>query len=379
MTYQKIRLTYLWTDEKVMLEDFSTRISLGMTDWANEFYRRYGFELDVDPPPDVRSSVKRASKYALRKSDGIAPDVRTEEEIASEDSERLKWIREDLVVTTQRKDQAEEAQKASAARVEAGEAALAQARAGGDAGEVTRLELELERLRSDAQRASDERYRLFYEWISLLEQEHELSSTLSDKVLAARQQVYQLRDQMSEKFVQDLVGSDDRLSIVFCRFYRPLTLRMRQDKTSGVTMDRLFNPVVSRATNTPIWNYPFVLVDLAGQDRTVAHELLHATGHGPHPDSQKAIAGIKKRIVGFQQPRGTIGAIRMPSLLTKPEYEYQYRIEYDEIPGGYFDGADNDIMNYTLDNPKASKVILSEKDKGFLADAFFVREKPKAP
>ena len=73
MANKKIRLTYLWADETVMLNYFSKKVFQTMTDWANKFYATYGFELDVEPASALRTTVAKASKYALVENKGVRP------------------------------------------------------------------------------------------------------------------------------------------------------------------------------------------------------------------------------------------------------------------------------------------------------------------
>src|ERR1051325_2448870 len=77
MANPKIQLTYLWTDEAVMRDDLMLKVSRDMADWATKFFARFQFDVDVQPAANVRSAVSQASKYALRKNDGIKPSLST--------------------------------------------------------------------------------------------------------------------------------------------------------------------------------------------------------------------------------------------------------------------------------------------------------------
>jgi len=100
MANKKIKLTFLWADESVMMEDFSKGTSAKMVDWGNEFFGRYGFELDIDPPPLLRKSMATTRKYALVKNNGVVPDLRDPDEIIFEDRQKIEKLNQDFDAKT---------------------------------------------------------------------------------------------------------------------------------------------------------------------------------------------------------------------------------------------------------------------------------------
>ena len=65
---KKIHLTFLWADEAAVVQDFNAKSSEKLVEWANAFYGRYGFELDVKPAPGGKA--QEAYRYCLEKSNG---------------------------------------------------------------------------------------------------------------------------------------------------------------------------------------------------------------------------------------------------------------------------------------------------------------------
>jgi len=76
---KKIRLTFFWSDEAAVVQDFNKGHSEKMVEWADKFFGQYEMKLDVFPPPG--GSAKEAYPYCLAKSNGFDPDVRTAEEL----------------------------------------------------------------------------------------------------------------------------------------------------------------------------------------------------------------------------------------------------------------------------------------------------------
>jgi hypothetical protein len=249
MANKKITLTFLWADESVMLEDFSKKISAGMVDWGNEFYGRYGFEFDIDPPPLLRKSFATTRKYALKKSDGVVPDLRSVDEIWQDFDAQIQKLEDEM---------------------HAKEAAL---RAVG---------------MTPAWDAAFEAYKKAIADWSAVSDQRSLKLALADGE-------NDLRAQMASKYVSDGIGSKPRVSVVFCKWNGGL--RMRASSTQGRTYMQSGSPILAVPLMLLIWPFPFIIVDIAtAPRRTIAHEIVHAAGHR-HPDDKIVYTKIQKKLV----------------------------------------------------------------------------------
>lgn len=366
MATKRIQLTYLWTDESVLMEDIQKKMSATMTDWATDFYAQNGFDVNVDPGPLIRKSFPALAKYVLKKSDGERPDMRMPNEIDADDTARIEKLKEQISAT-----------KRALAELRDLESKLKT--------EKKHWADELDRLRADPsstyperEAASDQERFASNALSKTTERAWAMDKKLSDldgevapytdryiRVMRAWR-VPQLRSQMRDKFVNDKVGSGQRLNVVFCRPFQAPTLSMR--RLSGITMMPLDWPTVATTPNGQpmlIWPYPFIVVNVGkAQRRTVAHELIHAAGHN-HPDPIKVYTGIERRLTRLQ--RGSLfGAPFRDIEITLEEYSYDYL-------SGEFDGDANDIMNYSLKDPDVGDCILSSGDKDLLdKKPFFV-------
>ncbi len=383
MANKKIQLQYLWTDESVMQADLLKKTSSGMTDWANEFYKRYGFQFDVQPA-DPKPTVQSLAKFALKKNDGVSPD-----------QDRARVIEEKY----------DELRRPIARKIEDNTKAIASHERSITAKEDQNVLKKTEEGILDAQLASvpatdfAQKNTILLLKIAVLKQE----TALTTEITALRKQVIalsnaitklqsdvaalyakqateletggyepELRRQMTSLFLNQKIGDEKRVNVVFCRFLRrKLAMRgLENQKVIGETFGQIgaLIPELSVGSSSRIlrqwlWPYPFIIVDIEMADPwTVAHEIVHAAGHD-HPAARKLVESLEKRIRG----------IKVDVLGRKlPEAEYEEVPRYREVPGGYFDGAENDIMNYSAKGSKPADFVLADADKQRLDRAQFV-------
>jgi hypothetical protein len=331
----KVHLTFLWTDESVMLEDFGKKVSKKMLEWAKEFYTPYGIELDVKPAPNV-GTVALAHKFALVKNDGVQPNLDLAEVIREEFQKRREKIEQERAAV-EREDR----------RIHA---------------EIDALPL----------MDTTNRDRLYKELDQLLEQTKKLNAqwfatfTDEDAEVIRRDYDTQLRLQMTDKFIFDKIGGRETLNVVFAKFqYRyPIMSPRHPGWVPGITrMFPFYHPVVFAPGGIPrwVWPYTYILLDIGRNPhpRNLAHELVHTVGES-HPDPQKVIKNLEK-LVNFRPPKPE-GSL-LNRMLTKAMGILEYQSLFKEVDGGYFDGPENDIMNYSADFPDPSDYILHDTDK----------------
>jgi hypothetical protein len=167
---------------------------------------------------------------------------------------------------------------------------------------------------------------------------------------------------MAKAFTVKKIGGDGRVNVVFCRFQQ---LAMRSPSAAVGRTFALPRPLIWLFRI--LWPYTFIIVDvMCYQRRTVAHEIVHAAGEH-HPPSIEVYEKFEKRIAKLKVPRGSL----MGAPLSDIEFTYDTR-RTTAIPGGYFDGAANDIMNYALDDPDPDECILADSDRKLMESAWFV-------
>lgn len=378
MANKKIRLTYLWADETVMRNDFSKKVSQTMTDWANKFYATYGFELDVEPSDALRTTVPKASKYALAKNKGVRPDFdliqrigkdEKKEEALEREIKAMEKVVQDVLQTVQRIEAIERAEKA---RIRTLEQELAQTPRS-DVDNVIRLNQAIGQANKDLTVTLTHLTDAF----ALLKQARDKRDALIQQALGLVRQISRrlvegdfqriLRRQMTGTFLAHNIGSETRLNVVFCEFVPPIKSGDRP--TSGATLPAI-GPIIWFPTNEWLWPYVYVIVDLKAQRRTIAHEVIHAANGGvrTHP-SPAAVAKIVEK--WFQKPFRPGGSIFDTPVSAQMDY-MTYMRHYGESVGGYFDGAPNDIMNYSQHDKEPGDYILSDPDKELLGRAKFV-------
>lgn len=177
----------------------------------------------------------------------------------------------------------------------------------------------------------------------------------------------EMRKQMSEKFKKDGIGDGHRLNVVFSRFdFDPAEKTPARSVTYFVTPDL----ILDLGTRMLLWPYTYVVVDLSAPVSSVAHEIVSAAGHVP-PDAQKVFKGAEKAIRLKQSP-GVIGRQPTKSMFDPDAWEDYDIPQYEEIPGGFFDGPENDIMNTGREDTDPDAIILRDPDKRTLLAAPFV-------
>ncbi len=376
---KKIKLTFLWTDEKTIAEDFFNKVSTGMETWAREFYTRQGFDLDVDPPADKRTSVVKVWKHALVQSDGVRPDFRSL--AAATEGDEFELSRLNKKIADFDKDIANveaivaKLQKAANDLQAAGKVLEDAAAAATNAATVKDLTDKAVQAKNGAIAALDGVIQASRTVAAAKEQRRSLveereAMTARHRAKAANVEGYDgaLRAQMWNKFDHDRIGDERRLSVVFSKPWSPMA--MRRPSIGSITKELLNEPRIAFSGGLPIflWPYPYIIIDI---DRpapsALSHEIVHAAGHR-HPENVKQIA---KRVVGIKLPPrpATASSGRPPFSGAEPQYD----IDVVEIPGGYFDGEKNDIMNHARGDISPAAAVLNDKDKALLEKpAFFV-------
>ena len=360
MANEKIRLTYLWTDRDTMVMDFANNLSAAMTDWTERFFRRFEFDLVINPPD--RSSVDRSSKFLLDKSDGVRPDFRVRREVVRDELEAMKRV---------------EAQREPLMK----RLLELQARVSSLLPRVTANPPDPDHARVSAQfDAAHNEFQRVHAIIERLDQEYDVADARKDAKLArADAYDYALRMRMMRKFLEDGVGTKTSLNVVFCRSQRfPLTtLRMRRGRILGIHSDPLPKLIIFHPLKMSLWPHSYLALDIEGNfGSTLAHEIIHAAGHD-HPDDRIVKTGVEKYVKNLQLGGGSFGLPSRGPIWENLKLEYETVDVYEEMEGGYFDGPDTDIMNYNLKKEaKASDVSLQDRHKELLKNAIFVKTPP---
>jgi hypothetical protein len=337
-----IRLTYLWTDESVMAYDFARKLSEGMTKFGNAFYARYGFEFNVNPGPLLRRSVVEASKYALVKNGGVSPDLRDADVILEIQNLTIAEIGKRRDAKTAEIDVNIADGRALTAQLQPGNPNLMAVSARLRANNVVYVRLNKERDKIDEELAA--------------------AAVDSAAILGRAKGEVLLRLQMANAYHAHRIGSDDRVNIVFCRL--PQFTMRSQTTTVGQAIGSS-RPLMW--VNRVLWPYPFVMINiLEAPPRAVAHEIVHIAGEF-HPRDIEVFEKISKRIVKVRVPKGSLGGAPFTDL----EFDYDTR-KTKSIRGGFFDGATNDIMNYTLNDLGPLEYDLHPNDLRRMQAAWFV-------
>lgn len=378
MDKKKMRVTFLWTDESVMQRDFAGKKSATMIEWANTFYDRFGFELDVEPSADKRKTVASASKYALKKRDGLRPDTRDPKEVTEEEDAHLAEIEKQIEALRKKKDDAirrsvAAAQKAKALMDEQAQL-LSVNTATLSTAQLIQLTARLDALRAQAAPLLVELNGLIAEEGRLQAAMDRIELTKTPFLLRSLEKLRKMnwdrefRVQMSTKYGLDGIGSEKRLNVVFCEFYSLLRMRRPRYVEEGVTPFEVLGFTLFKPLRLLLWPYRYVLLDIGGQRRNLAHEIVHAAGHS-HPDARMVFQGVEKRISGVHFPTRWDPNRRAFEGTT---YDYVDEDLYEEVPGGYYDGPKNDLMNYELRDPEPQDCVLQQVDRDRLERAFFV-------
>lgn len=370
----KIGVTYLWADPSIMLDDFTMKASEKMTEWAMAFYAKYGFELDIVPKPMERKSVDRASKYILTRDRGVMPDLRDDADASREDHQRIAELNKQYEAVDA--DQARIKQQVDSLGARADRLTLDRDRiqakwiAATDPTLRQQLKTQLDAAQAvldQARTAHDQRWKEYMAKFEVLSGVNAKIMALYDKIRLERMNrtgEYKLRYQMAQRFKRDKIGDDVRVNIVFCKVVGWLGMRDRHIFT-GNTFPKLVTPIIATEDGTALWPYTFIVIDLSSPEMSVAHELVHVPGRG-HPPAMTVYTSLEKKLAKMVVPKGSLGGAPFSDLtVTYEEYPYQ------KVPGGYWEGQANDIMNYTLNadiGPETA--VLSDQDKKDM-DAYF--------
>lgn len=358
-----IRLTFLWADERAVVEDFRAGYSQTLVDWASAFYGRYGFELDVKPAPG--GSAQDAYRYCLRKTDGFEPDHTSAKEfakrmLARKASTLRAWIQADH-------DISELAPKEAAKYQELG-AAILQLLSVPPAGLPAQIN-KVSTLFAEHQALADalaEKRKLYAQ----LDAKLDFINAQFAKEKEARDLDTAVRLQIAEriKSADPKLGIADpyRLKIFFCRMkLSPGVLTLRPSpQPHGFTLGKID---VNSVNGQYLFDGALIMVNLLRPDEpiTLAHEIVHAAGRG-HIFEATAIKKIPDWFREIKTDPKT-GDVVLPSLYEK--------VHDDEA--GYYDGPKDDIVNYNSMGKKPDEVTLYDED--LLKIAFFVKPPPPPP
>jgi len=348
----KIRLTYFWADESVMAEDFRGKISKKMSEFARDFYGRYGFELDVKPGYEP-GKVLESRRFALVKNDGVRPDHAALVQAAAESMERLKRQMQEIAEADRILKERQGDVNRLVARMKAASAAH-------DAAAVDATVAPLEAATRQLEKATTNKE----EVVGRVRAEGSLDWSALDFET-------QFRRQLGFKWLQGVMEAK-RLPIVFCKYVTHF-LSMRES-TFSVTGNTF------QAEDTPfrffggdwLWSAPFVCLSIEGaESKGLAHEIVHAAGHPTEPPNGKRIKDLK-RYVSYK-PKPLTGSV-LDRALTSYENYLEYQSLFEVVEGGYYAGDSmNDIMNYNADSSDPFASILTDDDKKLLDGAIFVR------
>lgn len=379
---RKIRLTLLWTDEATMNKDFRNKVSEKMIEWGNAFYERYG--LVIDAQPQLRRPLSLAHKFLLRKSDGIRPDPGfDQEEHDNQRKEEEAPYQEELKELENEKARLKAemvAHEAEDDRIDARIKSL-----------DVQYEAETDR---DVRHAIHEQIRALYKQASLI---HSMEMAILKRVAAIGIEKDEVNKKIKEvvnkyekiredakaeiplrialglKF-QDEIVTTDRLPVVFCDFVSH-GLAMRKPRR-GRTLAQTFL-AASYITDGQyfLWPKPFIMIDVNSPvSSTLAHEIVHAPGRA-HPDSKK----VRKALTEYFgiRPARVEGSF-INQIVTIYQNQLRFAALFREVPGGFFDGPFNSILNYNSARFSPDEVVLTDYDKRVLEWAYFVKTAKEA-
>lgn len=374
---RKFYLTFFWTDESVMQQDFRTKVSGRMLEWANNFYGNYGFELDVFPQLS-KSPVPLANRFFLRKTDGIMPDPDFDRTGVDEDQEREEAPVEKNMINLKaelaslRRERSLKDKEYDALREKRNMLYNAydnepdrQAR------DVIYAKLKEVHRQSDALYIQLEAIgkQITKKDIELDEGRVKLREIQEkyDQIRKSAETEIPLRIALGLKYL-DKTMTDDRLCVVFCRFVsRAFSMRGRPGKTFGQTFPMTANVT---ASGYFLWPRPFIIIDInVFNPITLAHEIVHATGNS-HPLPVKVVKSLEYLKVRPERVEGSI----INRIITA--YNLKLGPLKQEVPGGLFDGPPNSIMNYNALLIGTDEIILTNEDKAWFEYAFFVEKLP---
>jgi hypothetical protein len=342
----KIPLNFMWADDSVLLEDIQTSISSDMVKWASAFYGQIDtkFELDINPPYPI--TMSRASKYVLSKNGGITPDLRMKSEILeaeTREEERLtqqidardkevdelknrETLLTQLIDTIDREQ--DQLQQALEVAIDPQERSAIRAELARTRQEKASARTARERVNTAKDAAEKIRSRLWDERHAIWQKSDDRMEVISGD--------RGFRIQMALRYVLEGIGSESRINVIFCR----AKISSGRYRVTGETRSPLHERIEVLPGQFLLWPYDYIIIDLSPRHRsTLAHEVVHLSGRR-HPPARVVYAGMKK----------------LPLLDIKfPKFE--------ERPGGYFDGPETDIMNYTRQDPEAKATTMNILDQ----------------
>jgi hypothetical protein len=370
MANKKIRVTFLWADEAAVVQDFNAGYSQKLVEWANAFYGKHGFELEVAPAPG--GTAKEAYTYCLAKTGGYEPDIASAEEFAER---LLKLKRPTFVAWLQAYRDMEALEGKEKAKKEEINLAIqhlatlpvAEMPARLDALRILNDELTAI---TDAVAAQRKLYDDLGKKLDAIDAQYAKQRALRDfdtpmrlalglKVLSS----FSLRQitGISTGGENPAVVDGTRLKVLFCRFRLSPNLQVLRPgpQPYGFATDPIdFNQVDGKY----LWDGPFIAVNLNKQELiTLAHEITHAAGRGHRADFERM-----KDLGKF------VRSITMDPINGKLNYPDLY----ERVEGPYFDGPDDDIINYKTKGKKPDQVKLYPEDVKRMEDAFFVKDPP---
>jgi hypothetical protein len=369
-----IRVTMFWTDEDALVQDFRSGHTRKMMEWANKFFARWKFELEIQPDPNGK--IADAIPYCLVKSDGYNPDYASWEEVIKRwMNARLKhfvpWLKLNKRIGELRDDE-----DAKRPLVDAARQALNALPANDPARPAAQTKLDnlLIEYIEITQEISDKRK----EWEQV---DKDLDAFDLTFLVEKEERDFQKKPrlQLGQKIIEAFPASaitriksksenpyifaTDRLKILNARFQMsPSTMKMRASKDDhpfGVTIPPInFN----RLNGKYLWEGEFIMINLLRFEQiTLAHEIVHAAGRG-HRQQMIRHARIPDWIRSIQMDAA--GKLILPTI-----YEY-------EPATGYTDGPPNDILNYNAKAKKAEEVEMQSADATRLAESDFVKIPP---
>lgn len=363
-----MRLTFLWADEAVAVKDYQAKFSQQLVDWADAFYRQYGFELDVVPKPGGK--IQEAYRHCLTKSDGYAPDIvsfeefwqrmdKVERPIEIEIGELAEMFTVVLIPQQAEKLQEIDAEMAKFNLLPNSQWDPVIAR-------LKALFLELKEI-EDKIKANTQRREVLRSQLDAHREKHQqeiidrnfdfpVRALLGRKIVASMS----LQGLVPVKTGNENAAITDpyRLKVLFCRFsLSPGVLSLaRSSAPFGIT--RPASGVNSIAGHF-LFDGRFILINVNRFEQiTLAHEMLHAAGRWH-------LQGQHEKMKKIQQWIRTIRADPITGKVVIPPI-------METVDGGYVDGPDDDIMNYEAKGRRPEEVKLYNVP--LMENAYFVQD-----
>jgi hypothetical protein len=365
---KQVRLTFLWADEAAVVQDFNAKYSEKLVEWANAFFGKHGFELEVKPAPGGKAA--HAYRYCLDKSDGLEPDIASAEEFWTRLLNLKKPTLREWLKTYDEIEALQERHKNKQQEIATETGRFATLPVAQWGAIVTRLTTLFDELRAitDQLVAKQTRYAELDLKLDQINRQHQKQADLRDFDVPARSKIgakllrsfdLSLLTKIKTGNENTDVVDDSRLKIVFCRFrLAPSVMVLRPGpQPYGVTLDRTG---ANSVNGQYLWDGVYILINLNKQEQiTLAHEVVHAAGRHHIPDV-KRLKDIRSWIRTITSDPVT-GKIELPPI-------------YEKAAGGYYDGPEDDIINYNSKGKKPDEVKLYPDDVKRMEDAFFVKD-----